>query len=136
MRRMFKLPEEDEDFLNEILRLPWETVQEKGVNRLIIHEYPIPAGYNHSKVSLNLRLEGGYPGSQIDMVYFFPALALLDGRPIPALANDPLDGKVWQRWSRHRTAENPWVAGIDSVQSHLILVDGWLEKEVQKGMVR
>ena len=96
MRREFDLPEEDQEFLDELLGLPWEAVRQGGANRLVIHNYPIPEGYNVRTASLNLRLEHGYPGSQIDMVYFFPHLQLLDGRQIGALANDPFDGKDWQ----------------------------------------
>lgn len=129
MRRMFELPEDDRRFLDGKLNLPWEAVELGGVRRLVIHDYAIPAGYNVTKASLYFMLVGGYPGSQIDMVYFHPALARADGRPINALSPDPFDGRTWQRWSRHRTAENPWIDGQDSIETQLVLVDDWLARE-------
>jgi hypothetical protein len=67
------------------------------------------------------------------MVYFFPALARRDGRPIGATqAMQPLDGKSFQRWSRHRTQQNPWKPGRDNLGAHIILVEDWLAREFEK----
>jgi hypothetical protein len=67
------------------------------------------------------------------MVYFFPALARKDGRVIAAAeAMQPLDGKSFQRWSRHRTAQNPWKIGRDNLGTHIILVEDWLTREFEK----
>jgi hypothetical protein len=52
-----------------------------------------------------------------------------DGVPIKALAQQQIDGTGWQRWSRHRTPQNPWRPGVDSVATHLVLVDQWLLRE-------
>src|SRR5689334_11018241 len=106
-RRQFLLPEEDLTFL-ERTRMIWEAVIEGGVRRVIIHDYPVPEGYNVARVSLNFRMEAGYPDTPIDMVYVDPHLSRRDGKPIAALAGDQFDGKTWQRWSRHRTPQNPW----------------------------
>lgn len=130
MRREFRLPEEDEQSLNA-RGLPWETILEGGSRWLIIHEYPIPAAYNHATVSLALLIPPGYPDTQIDMVYFYPALA--NGRSINALSPHALDGKTWQRWSRHRTGLNSWRPGIDGVDTHLGSVDDWLRRELSHG---
>jgi hypothetical protein len=132
MRRQFSLPEVDEDHL-EARGLAWETVIEGGVRWLIIHDFPAPNGYNQAKVAAAVRMDIGYPDAQLDMVYFYPHLARLDGRPIGALASQPLDGKDWQRWSRHRTAQNPWRPGEDDLSTHLALVEHWLEREFSKG---
>jgi hypothetical protein len=43
-----------------------------------------------------------------------------------------LDGKSFQRWSRHRTAENPWRIGRDNLGTHIILVEDWLAREFEK----
>lgn len=131
MRREFKIPPEDEEFLARSA-LEWETVREGGAGRLIIHGYPVPGGYNHQQVSLNLRLDGAYPESQIDMVYVYPPLTLTSGATIGALAADQFDGKNWQRWSRHRTPQNPWRPGVDDLSTHLELVNHWLAREVRK----
>jgi Prokaryotic E2 family E/Multiubiquitin len=131
-RRQFQLPEADEEFLNA-RGLPWETVAEGGSRRVILLGFPVPPGYKHSSTDLNIRIEPGYPDAQLDMVYFYPALALVNGGSIRAIAEDHFDGKVWQRWSRHRTHENPWVPGVDYIGTHLGLVEYWLEREVARG---
>lgn len=132
MRRQFDLPEGDADHL-AARGLLWEALVEAGVRWLLIHDYPVPAGYNVSKARLALRLEPGYPDTQIDMAYFFPHLARPDGRGVGGLANQSLDGQQYQRWSRHRTGENPWRPGVDDLATHLLLVDDWLRREFGKG---
>lgn len=129
MRREFALNDSDTEDL-EALGLPWETVQGSSLGRVIIHNFPVPSGYNHSKVDLNIVIEPAYPETQIDMVYFHPALARHDGKVINAIENDQFDGKCWQRWSRHRTGQNPWRPSIDNITSHLKLVEYWLKKEL------
>lgn len=132
MRRQFNLPEEDVEFLAAML-FPWETVIEANTKRVILYDFPVPSGYNISAVDLNVRIEATYPDTQIDMVYFYPPLARVDGRSINA-ANHPdvFDGKNWQRWSRHRTPQNPWRPGLDNLSSHIALVGEWLRKELTK----
>jgi hypothetical protein len=131
MRKQFALPSEDLDWL-ESQRLPFELVSEGGVLRVIVHDFPVPSGYNVPLVSANVRIEPGYPDSQIDMVYFYPHLARSDGKQIGALATDNFDGKTWQRWSRHRTPANPWRPGIDNLSTHFALVHDWLSRELLK----
>jgi hypothetical protein len=128
MRRQFSLPEADETFLNS-LGLLWEAIIENSVRWLLLHEYPVPSGYNHDSVMLAIRIETGYPEAQLDMVYFYPPLARLDHVAIGALSTQSLDGKTFQRWSRHRTGVNPWRPGEDDLSTHLALVNDWLERE-------
>src|SRR5690606_5910629 len=99
-RLAFQLPEEDRDYL-ETLALMWETIIDAGGRWVLIHEHPVPPGFNHRTVSLAMRVEGGYPPAKLDMFYVFPALQRQDNRPIPNLTSQPLDGKDFQRWSRH-----------------------------------
>lgn len=127
MRREFLLPEDDVNML-EFSGYQWETIKSQS-NWVLIHNYSIPQGYNVANVSIALRIDSGYPASQIDMVYFSPFLHRLDGKPIRALANQTIEGNLWQRWSRHRTSENPWRLGVDGITSHLLLVNYWLERE-------
>ena len=131
MRRDFRLLREDEEFLDS-LGLPWSTIVEGNVRRLVLRGFPIPPGYRQTKADLNLRIEPAYPDVQIDMAYFHPALVRTDGRPIKAVANDQFEGKAWQRWSRHRTPQNPWRPGEDNVEMHLLLVRDWLEREPRR----
>jgi hypothetical protein len=131
MRREFTLPEADVAFL-ETLGLAWETVIQNNTRWLILHGYESPAGYNHTRVFLGIRISPGYPDTQLDMVYFSPPLARQDGRPIGALSSTTLDGKTYQQWSRHRTGLNPWRPGEDDLSTHLELVKHWLERELRK----
>lgn len=130
-RRHFDLLPVDQEFLEEY-GLPWETIAD-GSQWVILYDFPTPIGYNHSKVTVAIRIETGYPQAGLDMVYFFPALARNDGKPIGATqATQEVDGKTFQRWSRHRTAQNPWKAGRDYLGSHVILIEDWLEREFEK----
>ena len=129
MRRQFILPQQDREYL-DARGLDWETIGAAGGQWLLVHDFPVPAGYNLEKVTAALMIAPGYPDAQIDMVYFYPALARTDGKAINALASQMIDSKTFQRWSRHRTAQNPWKPGEDNVSTHLALVEGWLEKEL------
>ncbi len=129
MRRQFELPEEDIAALNG-LGLDWETVKEGQVTWLVLPRYTVPSGYNHLVVSAALRIPPTYRDTQIDMVNFFPALALSSGRAIRQLSDVQFDGKTYQQWSRHRTNENPWRPDIDGVGTHLLLVRDWLLREL------
>ena len=131
MRRDFSLAEDDEDCL-KATGLEWETVIERDTKWLILRKYRVPTGYNFSEVDAALRIPPSYPDAQIDMVYFYPALALADGRSIKALTPHPLENKQYQQWSRHRTAANPWRPGLDNVCTHLLQVDSWLSRELLK----
>lgn len=131
MREEFTLPEEDTEYL-ESNKYKWECIKDGKHRWLIIYDYPVPDGYNIKKVNIALRIDPGYPVSQIDMAYFSPALSLNSGNQIPALANQVIEGKNWQRWSRHRTNQNPWRPGFDNVCTHLQLVNFWFERELNK----
>jgi hypothetical protein len=132
MRRDFTLPEEDIDCLNA-MGLNWEAVDVNGAKWIFFRGYKIYPGYNVGVADAAVRLPPLYPDDQIDMVYFFPALSLKSGRGMGALTSFNLENKQYQQWSRHRTAANPWRAGVDTICTHMIQVDSWLEREVQKG---
>jgi hypothetical protein len=129
MRRQFRLPEADERHL-DTLGLSWETVLDEKVQWLVVHARPLPPGYNHAKGASAVVIPPGYPDAQLDMVYFLPHLARADGNKIGGLSSRTFDGKDWQQWSRHRTAQNPWRPGEDDIAGHFILVDYWLRREL------
>ena len=131
LRRDFVLLEEDEEFLNG-LKLPWEAVKIGNVNWVFIHEYIVVDGYNVSTATIAFRMISNYPSAQLDMVYFYPALKRADGQQIGAVTDLPLDSKIFQQWSRHRTSSNPWRPGIDNLSTHYPLVEAWLLKEFEK----
>lgn len=131
LRRQFDLLPEDERFLNE-LGLPWETIVD-GSLWVIIHDFPTNSGYNNAAVTAAIRMETGYPAAQLDMVYIKPALARIDGKAIGcADAVQQILNEPYQRWSRHRTAQNPWKAGEDNLGTHIHLIEDWLTREFAK----
>ncbi len=131
MKRQFQLPELDVVYLED-LGLPWEAVNDGGMQWVVIHNYPVPPGYNVKDVSVAVKIETGYPRAQLDMAYFYPPLTRLDGKGINAITIQIIDGKQYQRWSRHRTGVNPWRDGVDDLSTHLTLVSYWFEQEFLK----
>jgi Prokaryotic E2 family E len=131
LRRQFNLLTADEAFLMEF-GLPWETIVD-GSQWVLVHNFPTHDGYTHSSTSIAIRLETGYPQAQLDMVYVYPALERKDNQLIPQTqVTQPLDGKGWQRWSRHRTGDNPWHPGEDSLETHIYLIEDWFVREFEK----
>lgn len=123
MRHDFPLPEDDEESL-KALGIPWETIREGSNQWLLLHEMPFREGFNHRMGSVAVQIPPSYPTSGLDMAYFFPHLARTDGRPIgQTQCLQPIDGKQWQRWSRHYV----WVPGVHSVSTHIVLINRWLE---------
>jgi hypothetical protein len=131
LRRQFQLLPEDEKFLNDY-GLAWETVVD-GSQWVLIHDFPTFGPYNHAKATVAIRLETGYPGTPLDMVYFHPHLARQDGKAIGATqVSQNLDSKSFQRWSRHRTPQNPWKSGEDNLGAHIFLIEDWLQREFER----
>jgi hypothetical protein len=131
LRRQFDLLPVDREFMEEY-GLPWETIVD-GSQWVLIHNFPVARGYNHATVTAAIRIETGYPNTELNMVYFYPGLARTDGKPIGATeAQQALDGKSYQRWSRHRTPANPWKIGRDYLGTHVILIEDWLDREFEK----
>jgi hypothetical protein len=123
MRRDFPLPEEDEESLNA-LGLSWETIRDGGGQWLLLHEMEFREGFNHRKGSVAVQIPPSYPTSGLDMAYFSPHLSRLDGKPIgQTQCLQPIDGKQWQRWSRHYN----WVPGVHSISTHIVLIQRWHE---------
>lgn len=127
-RRQFNLPEVDSQYLDS-LGLKWETVISNSHRWVLVHQYPIPKGYNHTSVTVGLALQPSYPDTQIDMAYFNPHLLREDGKRIGSLTSLSFANENWQQWSRHRTPENQWRRGYDCIETHLLLVNEWLERE-------
>jgi len=130
MRRQFQLPSYDHEYLDSFGG-GWETIIDAQNQWIVIPGFDVPPGYNHTAVAVALILPATYPDVQIDMAYFSPHLQRADGKPINALSLQSLDGKSWQRWSRHRAADG-WRPGIDNIETHLLYVRAWLEAELSK----
>jgi Prokaryotic E2 family E len=131
MRREFELLPEDEQFLEEY-GLSWETVVDSG-NWALIHDFPTHVGYDHQKVTTAIRIPTGYPNTRLDMVWFYPVLARTDGKPIGATPKrQVIDQKTFQRWSRHRSAANPWNPEEDRLGTHIFMIEEWLQREFEQ----
>ena len=131
LRRQFDLLPQDREFLDEYGQ-PWETIED-GSQWVLIHEFQTHKEYNHLHVTVAIRMETGYPDAELSMVYFYPALARKDGAVINQTGHtQTIDGENYQRWSRHRTAQNPWKIGRDSLETHVILIEDWLVREFEK----
>lgn len=129
MRREFSMPPIDVEYLDGT-GLEWETIVQDRARWLLIHGRGVRPGFEPERVTVALQILPGYPDSQLDMVWFHPPLAPKGKQVVRALSTQTIDGKAFQRWSRHRTATNAWRPGLDDVCTHLILVDHWLAKEV------
>jgi hypothetical protein len=132
LRRDFDLFPEDKQFLDDY-GLPWEAVCD-GSQWVLIHKFPSQHdGYIQSDVTIAIRLETGYPNTALDMVYVFPPLARKDGQRIGATeATQIIAGQIYQRWSRHRTPQNPWKVGHDGIGTHIFLIEDWFIREFEK----
>ena len=130
MHRDFELLATDMEFLNEY-GIEWETVND-GSQWILLNKLPLPDGYAQDTAVAAIRLETGYPDAQLDMVYFHPELTRCDGKAIPQTnVTQIINGRQFQRWSRHRTPQNPWIPGQDSLGTHIMLVEDWLEREFE-----
>ncbi len=117
----------------DLLHPVWADFRDGTTKGMLLGQFVVPTGYTVNATLVALRIEPAYPDTQIDMAYFFPALCRQDEKPIPATGTaEVIDGKTFQRWSRHRTAENPWRPGIDDVSTHLAQVQHWFLREFQK----
>ena len=122
------LPSDDEGFRRR--GFAPRRVEEGGRRWLIFEAYPLPKGLIPQAVAVALEIPPSYPRAEIDMFYCHPAVQRDDGRAIPQTeATETIEGRTYQRWSRHRGAQSRWDAKTDTVLTHLTLVDGALAVE-------
>lgn len=130
-RRNAPVLDQDRLFLDNY-GLRWELIVD-GCTWVLLHDFPLPPGFNVDRVSVAVRLEAGYPITALDMMYVYPWVSRPDGRPIhQANVTQLLDGKEYQRWSRHRTGANPWVPGEDGLETHVYLIEEFFREEIAK----
>lgn len=120
------LPSVDRDHLEA--RAHDSTVSiDGGMICVVIHSFPMPAGFTRASADLLLRLSPGYPDVPPDMWWFSPAVCRKDGQAIAATeSQESYLGRTWQRWSRH-LSPGQWRSGVDSLESYLALVRKELE---------
>jgi hypothetical protein len=128
MRREFNLPEDDEGSIGA-LGLPWETVKEENRLWLILNDFPVPKGFNVSRVSVAIEIPPNYPSAGLDMAYFLPHLRRTDGQALRQTEHrQAIVGQQWQRWSRHY----PWKADQHNLGTHIVLISRWLDAALGK----
>lgn len=128
----FDLPKEDLYYLSSISNSV-DFIKNGRLNWLVIRDYEIPDGYNVKKADAAILIPPHYPTAQLDMIYFNPALSRADGKMIRATSSSQsIEGKIYQRWSRHRTNVNKWNPEIDNVESHVDLMLSCLKAEFSK----
>lgn len=126
----FSLTEKDQAFADSYSG-SIELVVDGNKQWVLIHGMDVPEGYNISKVTAAVMLPVGYPVCGPDMVYFYPVLSLTSGKTIHAAdARMTIQGKSYQRWSRHFTSQAPWRPDVDSLETYYLMIQGWLTKEV------
>lgn len=129
INRQFHLLAVDEAYLNARGCI-WETIND-GRRWLLIQNYTLPAGYTATVCTVAIEIPSNYPIAEIDMFYCFPPLVRLKGGVIPQTeATQTINGRSFQRWSRHRPS-GVWNPDVDSVLSHLGLVDESIAREVE-----
>ena len=122
------LPSDDEGFRRRDLAP--RRVVEGGRRWLIFDVYPLPTGLSPQAVAMALEIPPSYPRAEIDMFYCHPAVRRDDGGTIPQTGvTEMIEGRTYQRWSRHRGVQSRWDARTDTVLTHLTLVDGALAVE-------
>ena len=124
-----RFTDEDIQYLDANFRENWKLEDSNpGWAGLIISEFPIPDGFQQNFSTLMLIVPNGYPGTQLDMFYFSPALVKSNGEAIGNLVEESHFGSNWQRWSRHYT----WCPGEDSLISHIEYIKNELSVEANK----
>lgn len=129
--RIKQLQGEDKKFLDE-LDFQVEFLKEGNLDWLVIRDYQLPRGYNLEKTDVAIYIPSSYPVAQLDMIYFHPSLNRIDNKPIGALSSKSIEGKNYQRWSRHRTTSNRWNPEVDNIESHLDMMMNCLVEEFKK----
>lgn len=124
------LSPDDTDFLNS-LGYAWELARKTTPDGqtnwvVIVRKYRLPSGFDQEVSDLLVRIPLHYETGGLDMFNLAKVVARKDGRPIPNLAAVKFNDETWHQWSRHRETDEPWVAGVDSLATHFVLIDNAL----------
>lgn len=116
-QKPFSLPRRDERYLsNKNIRYDLLT-GENNEKIIIFKQVPLPPHkFNFTTADVLVILPDGYPDCPTDMFYTDPWLKLSGTNAYPKAADQSysLNGKSWQRWSRHN---NQWRPGIDGIKT-------------------
>jgi len=121
------LPERDREYLVN-RDLTYREVTESNYKGVVLIGYSLPISlYNQPKADILILLPSGYPDVPTDMFYLFPWVTLVQTGKNPTTADQPfqLEGKSWQRWSRHN---NEWRIGVDGIHTSLLRMETALKE--------
>ena len=124
LRREFLLSADDTEYLDNAFP-EWEAIAGRWI---LIHKFPVRPGFAVQSTTAAIQIPTGYPATRLDMVYFYPAVLRADGQPIGATGcNQTIDGKLFQRWSRHY-APGEWQPNEDNIATHVMAICDWLDR--------
>jgi len=98
-------------------------VEDEAQRFLVLPAHPLPDGlYHEMSCDVLVVIPQNYNQAGIDMLWTYPHLTRLDGKPIPSVNgpggadNRTFDGREFCRWSRHwNRAPSIWRPGKDDV---------------------
>lgn len=125
------LTDEDGLFLDSTGK-EWSASPWNGNLLLVVKKWPLPPGFTTTEADVGIVIPITYRAAQIDMFYFLPGLARSDGKSIPAVSAQNLNGVNFQQWSRHRTPTSAWRPALDDVGTHLAFMDACLRDELRR----
>jgi hypothetical protein len=100
----------------------------EGWANVVLHDHPLPEGFNKRSTELLTKFPLSYPNGQPDMFWTDPDLTLKGGQ-VPQSADriETALGKQWRRFSWHPQKWNP---GVDDLRTYLEFVENRLAKAV------
>ena len=122
----------DTNFLDTSFEGQWELKKVDRLNILYIKNFEIPKGYNVQKTDMIIIIPDRYDSVQLDMAYFKPHLSRVDNKPLIKATPRRFGDEIFQQWSRHRTNDNPWIIGVDCIETHIDLIRYFLRKELER----
>lgn len=124
VRRQFPLSADDQEYLDNSFP-GWETIEGRWV---LLHDFPIRSGFTVQNVTAAIQIPSMYPATPLDMVFFYPAVLRADGTVIRAAdCTQVIDGKEFQRWSRHYRPGS-WHPNEDNLATHVLAIRDWLDR--------
>lgn len=115
------LLEGDQRFL-ETNGYRYDVTVEDGMTCLVLHDVPLPRGFDRDATDILMRLPPGFPDAQPDMFWCDPPLRFATGQEVVGSdAREVFLSRDWQRFSRH-LAPGAWRPGRDNLQSWLMLI--------------
>lgn len=123
-RHKFLLSSDDTEYLNNTFP-GWEAIEGRWI---LLHNFPVRPGFTIRSTTAAIQIPSTYPSTQLDMVYFHPAVLREDGMVIGATEyTQAIDGKPFQRWSRHYRPDT-WQPDEDNIATHVLAINDWLDR--------